>query len=230
MSNPEETLNKLTADLTKMKSAMNRDSTIMSVVSVVVFVALLVYFYMGYSQFKQITEPKILLDAAEAKISDAITTVRQQLENEVEQNADKWAEQLSNKAIETVPGMRNNLEAFFRVPVIGQIEEKIKSSVDLAAPEFEKLISANNEVLKKAFSDMAAGKADGAELVKVIGAEVNARAKTNVQAGAKDALNMMMMLETKLQKLSANSNLNEEEKLERMILTQLRMIQSNQID
>ena len=223
MSNSDATIEKLTAELRKLKSSLNRDSTILLIAAVLLFAVFLGYFVFGYNQFKEISEPKKLMDAAETLVRENIKEVRGQLENEVDQNADKWAEMLSDRALASVGGMRQSLETF----VTDQVKEKIKESVARVEPEFDKMISENNEVLKNAFKELKEDEDISDDLVQIIVKEVNTRLKTSVQNDAKTVLNNMIMLKAKMRKLTKGESLSEEEALERQILATARQIQDS---
>lgn len=222
MSTTNETIEKLTTELRKSKSALNRDSTILLIVAILLFAVFLGYFIFGYNKFKEISEPNLLMDAAESIVNDNIKDVRRTLQNEVTQNADKWVEQLSVQAVGSVDKMRTELEKF----VTSQLKEKIEKSVELADPEFEKILADNNEVLKKAFSDFGKDEKTSEELVEIIANEVDARLKTNLEKDANEVLNMMIQLKAKMRKLRSGVGLDEEESLERQILATVRLIQS----
>lgn len=222
MSNTNETIDKIAGELRKMKSSLNRDSTILLVIAVILFAVLLGYFILGYNKFKELSEPNYLMDVAEDIVKTNIAEARKHLENEVSQNADVWAQQLSDQAVDTVDDMRLELEKF----VQQQLEDKIAESVDLASPEFEKVLTENNGVLKKAFADFGSNNKTAEELVDVIAKEVDDRLKTNLQTDANEVLNMMVSLTDKLKKLKTGQNLSAEEQLEMQILKTARLIQS----
>lgn len=221
MSTTDETVEKLAADLGKLRSSINRDATILLIVAVILFALFLGYFIYGFNKFKEISEPNLLMDAAEAVVNENITEVRKHLQNEVTQNAEKWAQQLSENAIKSVPSMRENLENF----VAEQIHKKMEESVDRLEPEFDKLISQNNEVLKKAFADLKKDENISSELVDIIANEVDTRLKSSVQADAEQVLNNMIHLRAKMRKLKKGEGLTDEERLERQILEVARQIQ-----
>ena len=222
MSASDETIEKLTKDLNKLKSGMNRDSTILLVVAVLLFAVFLGYFIYGYNQFREITEPKMLMDVAEDMVGTKIDDIRKTLETEVDNNAETWAAQLSEQALAQIPQWKKNLEGF----VVKQIEEKITESVDEVEPKFDELINKENETLKKAFASLKKDKDISEELVGIITKEVDERLKTSVQADSESVLNNMIMLKAKMRKLKSGQNLNDEESLERQILTTIRLIQS----
>lgn len=213
----------MTKEMSRVRTSLNRDSTLLLIVAVLLFCVFLGYFIYGYTQFKSITEPNELMDVAEALVRENITNVRKQVQSEVDNNSEKWAEQLSQEAIKTVPKMRAQLEEFVRT----QIDERVKESVKITDPQFDKLIAENNEPLKAAFKELAENRDASADLVKIITDEVDARLKANVQADADNVLNMMLQLKGKIKRLKSGENLTDEEKLEREILTTARQIQES---
>ena len=222
MTTSNEAIDKVTKQLGKLRSSINRDATILLFVAVTLFAVFLGYFVFGYNKFKELSEPNLLMDAAETIVRDNLTEARKQLQTEVENNADNWVQQLSDQAVESVDDMRKELEKF----VEQQIKDKIKESVELADPQFEKLMAENNEVLKKAFADFGKSESPSEELVDIVSKEVDARLKTDLQADANEVLNMMLSLRLKMDKLRSVKELNAEESLERQILATARLIQS----
>lgn len=222
MSTSDQTIEKITKDLKNLKSAMNRDSTLLLVVAIVLFAVFLGYFIYGYNQFRDITEPNKLMDAAEAIVGENIKEVRKTVETEVENNADVWAEQLSEQALAQIPQWKDNLEEFVKK----QIGEKISESVDRVEPKFDELINKENETLKKAFASLKEDDDISEEIIAIITKEVDERLKTSVQADSESVLNNMIQLKAKMRKLKSGQNLSEEEALERNILQTIRLIQS----
>lgn len=226
MSTSNEKIEKVTRELGKLNSSINRDATVLLVIAVLLFAVFLGYFIYGYNKFKEISEPNLLMDVAETIVRDNITEARLQLQKEVTENADQWVQQLSDQAIDNVDDMRVELEKFVEI----QIQEKIAESVELADPEFEKIMAKNNEVLRKAFQDFAKDEKTMEELVAILSQEVDQRLQTNLQQDAGEVLSMMTNLQTKLAKLRDGKDLTPEEALERQILTTARLIQQKKVD
>ena len=226
MSTTDQRIEKMSSEFRSCSSSTKTLAFVSLAIAITIFGIIIAYFQFGLNEFRQVTEPKQLVAAAETLLNDQITETRKMLQDLVNDNAENWAEALSDEAVDTVPKMRLHLEDF----VTAQIGEQVKRSIDITDPEFEKLLCENNEPLKNAFKELATNKDATKELVAVITAEIDARLKADVQADADNVLNMMRLLKNKVKKLKSPGNLTDEEKLERSILTTARLIQEKQID
>ena len=225
MNNTKEQIEKLTRGMKKSSDSINRGSTQLLIVAFCLFALSIGYFTFGYYQFRDVTKPENVVLIAQGVVDDNIAVLRANLQSEVNKNSDTWAEQLSDAAIKSVPNMRKQLEDFVSL----QIDERVKQSIDVTNPEFEKFVSQNNEPLKKAFSDLAGNAEVSDELVEIISNEVDRRLQTSIQSDAENVLNLMVQLKAKIRKLEKGVNLTEEEKLEREILATTRFIQESEM-
>src|SRR5437879_6300718 len=107
---PKERLDRVQRDLETLRHKTNRASGATAVVGILALVAIGIYFYIGYSQFSQYTEPDKLVSYAQQILEDNLPTAQQSLKEQVIKEAPNWAEGLSKHALESMPTARTKLQ------------------------------------------------------------------------------------------------------------------------
>lgn len=191
------------------------------------FVLLLLggYFAYGYSQIADVTKPKVMVDAAESWLEDQIPEVRKTLEAEVDKSAPVWAESLSKQAQASLPTVREKLEAY----VLDQADQIMEQTVNLTEEHFRKVLKEKREVLEEGFNDLAKSPKLAKETLRDLVDAMEGVFQADMKEGSSEMFARLNFMTEKLTRLKAGKDLNPEENLERLVLMQVRRLQSDHI-
>ena len=218
------TLKQVENELAALKSKLRSSSRMTVVVGTLILVLLSGYFYYGYSQISGLLQTKVLANAAAAFIEDQMPEVRQQLENQVKNNAEEWAQMLSDRSFEAVPEMRLALENF----VLKRMDDLFDQVATLTEDEFRKFLRGHREIIEISFQDLADNPKVSdehlAQLVLALEVELGVSMKTQ----AEDLLALLDKLADEVERLKVGKNLGDLEKKKLRILTIARRLQTDQ--
>jgi hypothetical protein len=214
-------------DLARELSRTNRANALTIVIGVIALVGLAIYFYVGYSKIKPMTEPDKLVYFVEQQIQDKIPEARSKLEDEIKRNAPKWAQGLSDQARQNLPTAREKLEQH----ILEQLESKMNEVAQLSDQEFRTFLRKNKPTLQKNFQDLSQREtlADQAldQLVKAMETEFQADMKKE----SAQLLATLVDINTHFKKLKAGGkDLTPAEQNERRVLMLLRREAAENID
>jgi len=214
-------LARMQADLAAQRRSLNRSSTLTAILGLIVLGALAAYFYYGYTQIAYAAEPERLVDVAETIVNDNLPNARASLEQEVDKNAAKWAQSLSQKARQSLPDLRAKAETYF----VEQVDKSLDESAVLTDQHFRNFVKENKPLLEKAFKDLEKSPelADDslADLEKALDKEL----QSDLRAQASATFDALNQLNEKLKKLRAGKNLSPPEQTERELIMIVRRLQ-----
>ena len=207
--------------LSKFTARTRRGNLMTIIVGILILSVMGSYFAYGYSEISTLTEPNILIGAAESWIEEQLPEVRKSLEAEVDKSAPVWAESLSKQAQASLPTIREKLEEY----VLQQVDQSVENAVNLTEDHFRKLLREKRSVLEAGFEDLATSPHLAKESLALLEEAMAGIFERDMQEGAAEVFATLNLMSTKLSRLKAGQDLTPEESREREILMQFRRLQ-----
>jgi hypothetical protein len=204
-------LDQLQRDMAHERRRATRTPVFTILVGIVAIALLSAYFYIGYSAFKETTEPEKLVNVAEQMIDENLPQARRALEDEIKRSAPTFAESLSSQAQAAAPKAREKAVDLF----IEQMEKTAQEATILSEDHFKAYIRANKDMLNRKFEELS--KND--KLAQKSLEELEAPLETEFGGEMKiDGLSLSRdigSIAANLKYLAANKNLTDEQRTER---------------
>ena len=198
-----------------------RGNLITIIVGVLLLTVMGSYFAYGYSEISTLTEPNMLIGAAENWIEEQLPEVRKSLEAEVNKSAPIWAESLSKQAQASLPTIREKLEEY----VLQQVDQSVENAVNLTEDHFRQLLRDKRTVLEAGFEDLATSPHLAKESLARLEDAMEGIFERDMKEGAGEVFATLNLMSTKLTRLKVGKDLTPEESREREILMQFRRLQ-----
>ncbi len=183
------------------------------------------YFYYGYSQFSEITEPERIAGAVQTLVDDNLPTMRKSVEEEITKSAPVLAQKLSTQLRENIPTGRKKLEDY----IIDQMKSTLEQGSANTSDRIAAFVRTNRDTLrantKELVKSSALAESSIGSLEKALEHEMGADLK-------RQSMELMTALNStndKLQKLAKSTNLNKTELLERRLFQIARKLQMEQV-
>jgi len=226
IGSPKERLDQVQRDLETLRHKTNRATGATAVVGILALVAIAIYFYIGYTQFSQYTEPDKLVSVAQDILERNIPAAQESLKEQIIRSAPTWAEGLSQHALESLPTARTKLQEY----ILDQYDNTAQETIKVTDQQFRDFLRKNRPMLEKKFKELETNPklADNslAELEERM--EVELQADMRAQAG--ELLDTLQSLNAKIKKLSSGQDLGPDELIERRLLMLARRMQLEQAD
>lgn len=216
----EARIERIRQGLAAQQARLARGSMLTASVGAILCAGMAFWFYYGYEKIKEVSTPKVLVDAAETYVMDALPKARAALETRINENADDWAADISKQVQDNVPDVRRKLEDF----IAAKSAEKIDEFQLLSAKQFRSFVETNQALLNDGFRSLK--KPDEAErFVQDLHAAVESQLASDMKTQSEDMLHTLIDLNAKIDVLSKGEKLNHEQALEREILAIARRLQ-----
>ncbi len=226
MTSTIERLNASQQKLNTLQAELNSSNRLTLTIGGLMLLLLAGYFAYGYSEIKRLVEPETLVPYGAQMIQERIPEARQAVVQQVSNSAPQWAEQVSTRLRDELPGIRAKMEDYF----MKQSEEMLQQVTKISEEHMRKALKDNKDVLDTHIRELAEH-----EQLSDAGAEALVAALENeLQADLKDqseiVLDTVQMLDARVQHLALGQNLDEEEAVERRILMLARRLQLMEAD
>lgn len=219
-------INKLTQQISAQESAIQRSSSTVAIVAVIALVLVGGYFWYGYEMIASLIEPKTLVPYAAGMLQQNLPAARQSIVQQINDSAPAWAQQLSVKARETVPELRNKLEEY----VLNETEKMLGHATGITEEKFRKVMHENHDVLERGFKELADHEKLSDECLNVLVSSMEQELQTDLKDQAEMMLETLRHLSTRVQRVASGKNLNDEERCERRIAMLARRLQMMEAD
>jgi hypothetical protein len=218
----EERLDRMQRELASHQRRLVGRTRFAGFLAAVVLVALSVYFYIGYSGFGEVTQPKNLVALAESQIDDNLPTVRRTVQDYIINESPGWASDLSQQIQASLPTAREELENY----IVAQMDVMLESTEE----QFRGFLKDNHDLLEKGFADLSASPQMAEQTVVEITNALDKKLAGRMQADANQLFDTLLEMNKKISKLNLNKNLNQEQALERRILMLTRRLQLESVE
>jgi hypothetical protein len=220
VSGLETRIERIRQNLATQQARLARGSMLTASVGAILCALMAFWFYYGYVKIQEVMTPKVIVQAAESKVMEALPNARIELEKKINASADDWAADFSKQAQANVPELRQQLEQF----IVSKATEALDQFQVLSASQFRGFVQANQPMLADGFRSLK--KSDEADrFVSDLHAAVETQLSTDMRSQAEEMLHTLIDLNSKLDMLSKGEKINHEQALEREILMIARRLQ-----
>jgi hypothetical protein len=218
-------IDQLVKRLASRSRMTNFGSTLTLLIGLIAVGALSFYFYYGYTEIKNITNPKTVVDFIQGQISDNAVPVREAAAKHIRESAPKLAEDLSNQLMAQMPVARGELESHLRTFIQGKFDE----AKVLTQDTFRKLIQDHRAEFDEAMKTIQSDK-ESEKFMDMFMPIVEKNAGFEIQTNAGEALGAFGDLNNRLEKLAKGENLTDLEKQQRYLLGLVQRLRVEQTD
>jgi hypothetical protein len=211
--------------LAALSAKIRRGALLTLLVGLIILGLLTGYFYYGYTQFSEITQPDRIAGSVQTLVDDNLPSMRKSIEDEITKQAPTLAERLSNQVRENIPTGREKLEDY----IIAQMKTSLEQGAVLTSEQIATFLRNNRDALRRDAKELAKSpelaQASIGELEKALEAELGG----SLKGQAMEMMTGLNATNDKLDKLSKSSNLNKTEQIERRLLQISRRLQMEQV-
>jgi hypothetical protein len=194
--------------------------------AVVVLVALSFYFYIGYSGFGEVTQPKNLVALAEMHIDQSLPELRRSVQDYIIKESPGWAAEVSSRIQESIPIAREGLEDY----IVDQMDTILEQTATMTEEQFRGFLKDKHDVLEQGFTDLSASPQMAEQTVNEITNGLDKQLGRRMQEEAGQLFDTIGQMNKKIATLHANKGLNQEQMLERRILMLTRRLQLQNVE
>jgi hypothetical protein len=206
-------IDQLNRRLASRRRSTNFASTLTLIIGLIAIGLLSFYFYYGYKQFQEVTDPKMLITLVKDQVNSNLPEVRNMAAQEIRASAPQWAQEASNELIKQMPTARAEIEKQIRAFLDSQLIE----AKTITQAKFRQMIADNRAEVKEAVDTILSDK-ESQEFINAFMPVVEKSVAIDVQNNASEALGGFVDLNDRLEKLSKGEGLSELEKQQRYVL------------
>jgi hypothetical protein len=223
-ADPTVVLQQTERELASLKAKLRSSSRMTCIVGLIILGLLSAYFYYGYSEINALLQPKEVVAATSSYIDDQLPAIREQLETQIKDNSEQWAQMVSDYAYEAIPELRLALEDF----ALKQLDEVFDQVASLTEEEFKKFLVDNRDLVETAFKELADNPKVSDELLAKLEAALEEELGVQMKDQAKDLLDTLEKLADEVEVLKEGKNLEELGAAKRRVLMLARRLQHDQ--
>jgi hypothetical protein len=218
-------LDQMHVRLAGQASQIRRGAALTLLIGMLILGLLGAYFYYGYNQFSEFTEPERIAGAVQTLVDDNLPTMRKSVETEITKSAPILAEKLSIQLRENIPTARGKLEDY----IVAQMKDTLAQGSAHTSERIAEFLRANRDRLRADAKELAKSPAMAESSIKDLETALDKEIGTDLKGQATEMLVVLNSLNEKLHKLSKPNNLNKTEVLERRLLQIARRLQMEQV-
>jgi hypothetical protein len=211
--------------LASQASQIRRGALLTLLVGLLVLGLLGAYFYYGYNQFSEFTEPERIAAAVQTLVDDNIPTMRKSAETEIVKSAPVLAEKLSVQLREYIPTARGKLEDY----IVAQMKDTLAQGSTHTSERIAGFLRANRDKLRAGAKELATSPALAESSINDLETALEKEIGTDIKVEANELMVALNSLNDKLHKLSKPNDLNKTEFLERRLFQIARRLQMEQV-
>ncbi|MEO2015957.1 MAG: hypothetical protein ABGZ53_16480, partial [Fuerstiella sp.] len=211
-------------ELNTLERRLKREALISTIMTVVVLLLLSGYFVYGYIQFSKLMQPADIVSLGAALVDENVTVLRESIQDEVDQGAPVWAEQLSSQAIAAVPLVREEMEKF----AVTQAKDAIEQYVTISQDEFRRVLKENHAEFQGLVAELSREGEATDEVVAALEEVLNKELGGDMEVAAADLVETLQLANHKLVRLGEDTDLDDDEQNERLVMMLFRRIQMDE--
>ena len=208
-------------ELAKERRRLTRSSVLALIIGVIALVLLGGYFWYGYTQIDEVTQPKMIVDVGQKMLDEKLPQVRQAVEREIERSAPTWAGDLSQQALQQVPTARVKAEDYF----VQRVDQTLKDAATTSDREYVKFLRQNRPVIEKLLKESAAGAKPAENTLAELQTALEKEMQVNLKAEAQTVLKNIEAMQANLDRLASGKRLTKEQEQERDFWMLVRRLQ-----
>jgi hypothetical protein len=210
----DQRLERLERRIASQRTHLARRSRVTALIALILLIVLAGYFYFGYKNFDEVTQPQMVVQVAESFIDTNLPELRKSLQAEIVRSAPGWAEQLSGELQSGMPQAREQLENY----IIDQMDAVLHETNAMSQEQFRTFLKDNRAVLEQGFKDLATSPTVAEETMQNVIDALDKQFAKQMQVESSDLFDTVAQMKKKLDRLAGGQNLNKEQQLERRML------------
>lgn len=218
-------IDKLNRRLQQKRKTTNLGSTLTLLIGLVAIGLLSFYFYYGYTQFQEISDPHTLIKIGKDQLNSNLTAVREMAAKQIRESAPQWAEEASKSIIDQMPVGRKEIEA----QLTTFIDTQFQDAKVVSQEKFREMIAQNRADIQAAVDTILSDKESEA-FVSAFMPVVEKTVGIDVQNNAAEALGAFGELNQRLDRLAKGEKLSEIEQQQRYVLGLVQRLRLEQSD
>jgi hypothetical protein len=183
------------------------------------------YFYYGYTQFSEFTQPDRIAGVVQTLVDDNLPSMRKSVESEITRSAPVLAEKLSVQLRDNIPTGRQKLEDY----IITQMKVTLAQGNMHTSEMVTEFLRTNRDKLRANAKELAKSPELAEGSIKDLEKTLELQIGTDLKGQATELMTALNSMNDKLQKLTKASGLNKTEALERRLLQIARRLQMEQV-
>jgi len=208
-------------ELRALRRRFRRGGWITLIVGLALLLLIAGYFTYGYVQISSFKDPELLVSLVGNTLDQQIPEVRRRLEEEVNKNADTWAEQASQQVVAAIPPLRQQLEDY----ACARSDELIAQLNVLGEKEFRRILDENRSTVEQALDDLQKGDEVSEEVVARLQGAMEKELQLGMEDQAQVVLTLLSDLNKNMKNLKTGENLTPEQENERRAVMLARRLQ-----
>jgi hypothetical protein len=221
-----ERLDRLQRDLAALRGKQNRATLISTIVVALGLLLLGGYLIYGYVTIAAATEPSAVIDAATGLLDQSLPEARMAIQDEVTRSAPEWAAGLSKQAREQMPALRVKLEQL----TVDGLDEGVKQVEVLTEQQIKEFFAKNRTRMEEVLRDLEGDPKTAEHALDELVALLEMEMKANLVLQSRMLVDDVASLNRRLERLRANKDLTEEERLERQCVMLARRLQMEHVE
>jgi hypothetical protein len=219
-------LEKTRAQVAKHASGIRRAAWLTLLIGFLLLGLLSAYFYYGYTQFADITEPERIAGFVQTQVDDNLPTMRKSVEDEIAKSAPVMAEKVSTQIRENIPTARRKLEEY----IIDQMKNTLAQGSAQTSDKIASFLRTNKDALRADAKELAKSPALAESSIAALEKAVENEIGGDLKGQSKELLAALNSTNDVVQKLAKGNNLNKTEMIERRVLQIARRLQLEQVN
>jgi hypothetical protein len=183
------------------------------------------YFYYGYTEFSEFTEPERIAGTVQTLVDDNLPTVRKSVEAEISKSAPVLAQKMSTQLRENIPTGRKKLEDY----ILDQMKNTLEQGRVQTSDKIASFLRTNRDTLRANTKELAKSSALAESSIATLETALEHEMGADLKGQSMELMAALNSTNDKLQKLAKNTNLNKTEILERRLLQIARRLQMEQV-
>jgi hypothetical protein len=183
------------------------------------------YFYYGYTEFSEFTQPERIAGTVQTLVDDNLPAMRRSVEEEITRSAPVLAQKLSDQLRENIPVGRQKLEDY----IIGQMKQALEQGNAQTTEQIAAFLRTNRDTLRANAKELAKSPELAESSIKQLEKALEQEMGADFKGQASELMTALNTTNGKLQKLAKSTDLNKTELLERRLLQIARRLQMEQV-
>ena len=207
--------------LRKLRRRIRIGSWMTTIVGLALLCLVAFYFIYGYLEISTLKDPERLVALVGQTIDQSIPEVRKRLQQEVDNNAESWAQLASERALEAAPAAREKLEEY----ICKGTDLLIDKLEVVGEQEFRRMLGENRATLEKALKELKDEDEISQGTVVLLEEAMEKELQLSMQDQAQAMFAMVSDVNAGMKNLAENEDLNEVQQCERRVLMLARRLQ-----
>ena len=178
------------------------------------------YFSYGYSEVSSFRDPELLVSLVGDMAEQQIPAMRKMAQEQVDQNADAWAEMASKQVLAQIGPARKQIESL----ALQKSDEAIAKINVIGEKKFREILAQNRDTVQNAIDQIKADEEVSDGVVLALQEAIEKEFKIDADSQVDALVTIVSDINANMEELVAGENLTREQRAERRVLMLARRI------